>query len=166
MNPAIEALIERLLNIFGPPKVENPDAYLDEIRSAMNGCGHDAITKVGDMARDECKWFPKPAELREFAARAAAGMRKPVYSRDERRDLPPPTPEQAARAAALVAEMKRNIAANIVNLSGSATAERKPLMDTSAPAFERMQRGSQNLSMHEKPRTLTERSRAMTGETE
>lgn len=155
---AIDQIIRRMLNIYGEPKCDDPAGYLAEMREALRGYSDAALARAGDLARNECKWFPKPAELRDLASRAAAEAYKPEQpARDA--DMPQRTPEQIARAQALMDEFRRNMAGKFIGSRDVVEAA-----DASRPAFEAMQRSSRNGWLHRKAPGLTERSRRMTGD--
>lgn len=156
---AIEHLIERMIMIYGEPKCADPMAYVDEIRGALKGFSDAALKAAGDMARNECKWFPKPAELRELALRAAASLHKPTADEHATDALPQRTPEQIARANELM-ERFRNA------MSGKFVDEHTPqrIVDASRDAMDAMQRQSPNQWLHRRAPGLTARSRAMSGD--
>lgn len=160
MSEAVDRLIERLLNIFGPPNCDNPADYIDELRGALKGYDWQTCMQMGDAARDRCKFFPRPAELREFAdeiVRENAWKNRKPYEPEP--EIPPPSPEQAARVKALVDEAKQAIAENTI-------FDRKHETNWIAgqrPGFEKMQRESPNTHLH-RVRTLTPASKRMMGE--
>lgn len=142
MSDPVDTLIARLLNLFGPPQCDDPEAYIDEVRDALNGYGADLLKIAGDRARDECKFFPRPAELRGFMQRElerrAVGKPRDAF---EHLDMkPPPDPEAAARCRALVEKLKNHM------LHGG------PPVDA--------------VNDFREPARLTERSRRMTGDTQ
>lgn len=110
MTP-VDKLIARLINLFGEPKCDDPALYIDEVRRSLKGYADDLIEIAGDRARDECKFFPRPAELREFMqqelSRRTIGKPRDAF---EHLDLmPPPDPEAAARVRALVDKLKTHM---------------------------------------------------------
>lgn len=161
MNAPEDILIDRLLTVFGEPKVDAPDAYLVEFGNALRGWDANILAKAGDEVIRSCKFWPRPAEVIDIArgiaaSEAAARQRNAPPPHGD--DRPPLSPEAAARAQELVAEMKRFIAANTINDPAT-----KPIdwVRGQKPGFERMQRESPNHGLH---RVLTQRSRAMSGE--
>lgn len=109
MSQPIEDLIARLLNLFGPPNCDDPAAYIDEVRGALKGYGEDLIRLAGDKARDECTFFPRPAELRAFMQKELEfrAIGKPRDAFEHLDAVPPPDPETVARVNELVANAKR-----------------------------------------------------------
>lgn len=156
-----DRLIERLLNLFGPPTCDNPEDYLSEITASLAAYDWTMCMRIGDMVRDRCKFFPRPAELREFANEIAR-----EHSRRNRKpdvvepDLPPPSPESVARMRALIDAAKTSMSAHALR----DTTQPTDWARGQRPGFEKMQRESRNHHLHRKPLTLTARSRAMTGE--
>ena len=164
MLAPIDRLIERLLNIFGPPQCDDPDAYIDEIRGSLGKYAPDLLTVAGDKARDGCKFFPRPAELREFIADELRirAIGKPKNALPQEPELPPPSPEQVERARKLVAE-----AAAVMDKSAKEAMgiEDEEPRDVLRPAFEKMMRESPNQYLYRiGSGTLTELSKKMAGE--
>jgi len=108
MSQPIEDLIARLLNLFGPPNCDDPAAYIDEVRAALKGYGEDLIRIAGDKARDECIFFPRPAELRAFMQKELEfrSIGRPRDAFEQLDEIPPPDPETVARVNDLVAKAK------------------------------------------------------------
>lgn len=140
MTP-VDKLIARLINLFGEPKCDDPALYIDEVRRSLKGYAEDLIDLAGDRARDECKFFPRPAELREFMQQELSRrtIGKPRDAFEHLDAIPAPDPETAARVRALVDKLKNHM------LFGG------PPVDA--------------VNDFREPKRLTEKSRHMSGET-
>lgn len=160
MSAPEETLIDRFLTVFGEPKVDAPEAYVAEFAKALRGWEAHVLDRAGDEVIRTCKFWPRPAEVidiaRGISAEIAAGKRRSAKSLAEA-DRPPPSQEQADRAAALVAGLKQSMAAEAL------PRRDRPIDWTKAqrPGFERMQGDSRNRGLHG---TLTVRSKAMAGD--
>jgi hypothetical protein len=157
-----DAFVNRMMVLYGPPNSADDEAFIAELRDMLSGYGKSVLDRAGSMIRDShtSAFWPTLGVI-NAAVRKAAHDLAPRHVILAAEDHEPPTPEQVERAAALVAELK-----SFVALHAIADREPAPLADTSRPAFEKMQRESRNRYLHEMPRTLTARSRAMTGEGE
>lgn len=163
-----DAFVTRMMVLYGPPNSADDDAFLAELRDMLSGYGKAVLDRAGSSIRDShsSPFWPTMGVINAAVRKAAMDLAPPkVIPRAERENLEPPTPEQAARALALVEEMKRNMA-DSGRLTISQKSEAKPWFDTSRQAFERMQRESPNQELHRKPRTLSEISRRMSGDAE
>lgn len=163
MHDGPKRLAERLLNLFGPPQCDDPAAYLAEVADALKGYDWDTCMAIGTMARDQCQFFPRIAELHHFANAAVRDRefrsRKPYEPEPER---PPPTPEQCAVAAELVRRAKEAMAAHAMPKEKWTDPDWKA---GQRPGFEKMQRESPNHGLHRaKGGRLTDLSRRMSGD--
>ena len=61
--------IQRLLTMFGEPKTDSPEMYLEEFAKAISGFPDSVLDKACDMAIQECTFFPRPAEIIQRAYR-------------------------------------------------------------------------------------------------
>ena len=164
MSQAIDLLIKRLVNIFGEPRCEDPALYIKDLRGAMKGYADDLIELAGDKARDNCKFFPRPAELREFIREELKlrGIGKPDKAFNQLDELPPPTPEQAERARRLVADAAVVMKQRAKEAMG---IEDDEAPDVSRPAFEKMMAESPNHHLYRSNGgQLTQLSKKMAGE--
>lgn len=71
---SVERTIQRLLTVFGEPKTDNPDLYLEEFAKAIEGFSDAVLTAACDAVIRECVFFPRPAEVRERAHKVAARL--------------------------------------------------------------------------------------------
>lgn len=162
MRAPEEILIERLMNVFGEPKADAPDAYLVEFANAVRGWSASILERAGSEVIRTSKFFPRPAEVNEIASKIAEddaakarAARQPL--RDDPR--PPRTPEECERAAALVKRLRETVAKMAINQPRA--TQTVDWTKAQRPGFERVQNDSRNIGMH---RTLTPRSRAMMGD--
>lgn len=164
MSDHVTAAIRRLTNIFGEPQCEDPAAYVAELREAFSDTPAPLLGKAVSMAIQRCKFFPRPAEINGFinaiAADEATQARRTAPPTVEP-DLPRPTPEQKARARALMDGLRKMIADK--KLSERTTAPPK-FPDVTRETFRAMQAASPNHGLHRK--TLTATSRRMSGDFE
>lgn len=148
-------LIERLMNVFGEPKAENPAAYVEEFGKAVKGYSEEILERAGDEVIKSSTFWPRPAEIvqkaESIAAQIASANRKPAV----REEWPEPTDDQRRRATELVERAKQAMA------SKALPVEAVELPSVDREAFEAMQRNSPN-DFHRVG--LTDRSRAMSGE--
>jgi len=107
MTPA-DKLIARMINLFGEPKCEDPAAYIVEVRESLKGWSDELLQVAGDKARDECKFFPRPAELRDFMQRELEfrAIGRPRDAFEHLDAVPPPDPEAVARINDLINKAK------------------------------------------------------------
>ncbi len=150
----IDEVIGRFLAVWGEPKSDHAEQFLAEYRRSLAGTAGDVLEAAANSVIDNEDYWPRPAALRRHVGVAAARLqarRKPAEHQPIERT--PPSPEQAARAALLVAEAKRALAS-----IPDAFAPPRPLPPADRTAFSEMQRRSMNVDLH------TERSRQMTGE--
>lgn len=155
-----EAFVNRMMILYGPPNSADDDAFIAELRDMLSGYGKSVLDRAGSMIRDShtSAFWPTLGVI-NAAVRKAGHDLAPRHVILAAEDHEPPTPEQAERAAALVAELK-----SFVALHAIADREPAPLADTSRPAFEKMQRESPNQELHRKPRSLSDLSRRMSGD--
>lgn len=160
MSPE-ERLIDRLLTVFGEPKVDNPSGYLDEFAKALRGYDAEILEAAGDAVIRECKFWPRPAEVRDHCEseghrillrRSDTRPKTGQSSEFSRNDA---SPETKARVDALVSDFKAMVASRQIE-----KAPEEKWRDVSRPAFERMQRESPNGGLHR----LTPQSRRMMGD--
>lgn len=156
-----DKIVSRLTAVFGEPRSENPELFVEEFVKALEPYSAEVLERAGDEIIRSATFWPKPNEIRTLADRHAAALFKPKWDRVQ--DVPPPTPEQLVRAAAVMAIFRRNMADKFL---GERTKEAEARVAASKREFDAMQRSSPNDYLHRKPRSLTDRSRAMSGETE
>lgn len=113
-----EYAIRRMTAVFGDPKTDDPDVFLDEYRRALSGWDANVLEKATDRVIQASVFWPKPAEFlvhaRAVAAEAARFKpRKPAEH--ETGDLPVRTQEQIAAATELVAQLVRSFAAKRID---------------------------------------------------
>ena len=147
-----EYAIRRMTAVFGDPKTDDPDVFLDEYRRALSGWDANVLDKATDRVIQASVFWPKPAEFLVHARAVAAETtrfkpRKPAEH--ETGDLPVRTPEQIAAANELVAQLMRAFAAKRID-----GADGRAHID-----WKRSQRGGRWPG-------LTTASRRMTGEGE
>jgi len=161
-----DQLIDRLLTVFGEPKVDNPDGYLAEFAKALRGYDAETLEAAGDAVIRKCKFWPRPAEVQEqceIEGSRLLRLRSGGRIKDDSGISGSghiPTIEECERANALVAELRKATSSMLVG----GDKDSSPLPDVLRPAFEKMMRESPNRHLYEKPATLTERSRRMMGE--
>jgi hypothetical protein len=142
-------LIARFINVWGEPKVSDPEQFLSEYERILAGCSAQVLEKIGDMAIDSETYWPRPADVRKHRDKAIYWTSPPKTHRPAehqeftpRASDTPVDPEMAARVQALVNEFKQQMAARRL-----ATEEAKPQLDwarTQRPGFEEMQANSPN----------------------
>lgn len=143
-----EDLIERLVAVFGEPRVNDPNAYMAECAKAWSGWSGSILHRAGDELIRTAKFFPRPAEINDIAGRIAAddASRKaasaPPRIEAERQ---PPTPEQCERTSLLVQQLKRFVAEHTLS---DKPAPKVDWTRVQRPAVERMQRESPNRELH------------------
>lgn len=151
-----QRIVSRLLTMFGEPKTDDPIAYMNEFERAVAGYSAEVLERAGNETIKRSKFWPRPSEIVERADRIAAEIAAEQRRRNPppvEPELPPPTPEQVARAKAIVAAAK-----------AAMTAEQdKPrqLPRVNREAFEAMQRTSPNRHLHVDHAAL---ARRITGE--
>lgn len=96
-----EKVISRLSTVFGEPKTENPEDYIDEFLRAMAGYDAQVLMDACDEVIRTATFFPRPGELlaivsRKLAARAAREPRP--YQREDEFEFVGPEDERYARA--------------------------------------------------------------------
>lgn len=69
----IDAFVQRMLAMFGPPNTADPETFIAETRKALNGWRPDILAEAADRIVKTAKWFPKPAEVIEVCEAIAAG---------------------------------------------------------------------------------------------
>lgn len=161
-----DAFVNRMMVLYGPPNSADDEAFLAELRDMLSGYGKPVLDRAGSAIRDShsSPFWPTLGVINAAVRKAAMDLAPPkTIPRAERESLEPPTPEQAARAAALVVAMKAAMIEN-GHMTISQKSEVKPWHDTSRPAFEKMQRESPNQELHRKPRSLSDLSRRMSGD--
>ena len=157
MNAADEA-IERFLAMFGEPKTPNPERFIGEYRKALLGIDGDVLDRAVDRIMRKTTFWPKPAEVIQEAHQVAADKyeHKPedwdAIEADRKEgwkfaDLAKSSvsSESKARVQALVAEMKRNFAANKLDEKEPAEIDWRRGQRND---FEEMQRTSPNQGLH------------------
>lgn len=105
-------LIARFSAMFGAPRTDDPDLFIAEFERAISGIDKQLLAKAGDALMRSSKFWPKPSEVLDLVDKMASERERyeRLNHREVEKHVPPPTPEQAARANALVAEFKRSLA--------------------------------------------------------
>ena len=101
---AVELMISRFLAVWGEPPSLHRGMYLAEIRRSLSIYPDDVLIKTGDIAIDTRVAWPRPAELRGIALKAAAIVSRRV---PEMRPVKTRTPEERARMEQIMAEFRR-----------------------------------------------------------
>lgn len=137
---AEDDLIDRFVTVFGEPRTDAPDRYLEEYAKALRGWEAEVLALAGDRVIRENVFWPKPAEVlaiaRTIAADLEAKRKKPEHRPIEKNEA---SPEEKARVKELVRLTLMGMARNNVDFT--------PLQDEVAPnrdEFEAMQRNSPN----------------------
>lgn len=80
-----ERVISRLSTMFGEPRTDNPDDYIEEFIDAMRGYDGDVLMAACDQIIKTANFFPRPGELLSVAGRIAAARAAgaKVYSERE-----------------------------------------------------------------------------------
>jgi hypothetical protein len=132
MEP-IDNFIARLGILFGEPKTENPKAFLNEYRAALDGYSERILILAGDRVRNTLRFWPRPAEIREIADAVAVELAEPEaraarerIARDEaERDMLRRRGKRAGRAASVeVMEGFRRFMAENVTISDAGGGRR------------------------------------------
>jgi len=76
---AVRAEMQRLVLVFGAPEAAKTTAFWDAYYGQLRGLPAEAVSKAVDDCMGACKFFPKPAELREFAAKHAEPVLRAVH---------------------------------------------------------------------------------------
>lgn len=112
-STAAQRAVARFAAMYGEPRSPDPEAFFEEFARALSGTEPRILDEaVSRTVRDAVFW-PKPAEVLAHARVVAAERYRPAEHQPVT-ERTPPTPVQRARADALVAEMRRALAANIV----------------------------------------------------
>ena len=102
---AIEQMISRFTAVWGDPPSAHRGMYLAEIRRSMLTYPDRVISKAADIAIDTRVAWPRPAELRAIALRAAVTVRQRVPEMAPL--IKTRTPEELARAEQIMADFRR-----------------------------------------------------------
>lgn len=109
-------MLKRLVTVFGMPDRPDVRAFFEEYARATDGDERtlDMATDILLASYTRSGW-PPIGECRAAISKAANRLRPPQpFVAEHEKPLPPPTPEQASKATALVAEFKKNLAGNFV----------------------------------------------------
>jgi len=71
---AFNDMIRRLTVVFGEPRTEDPKAFIAEYRRAIGGYRADVVAKTTDIVIDTSTFWPRPAEIKQAAFKAAADI--------------------------------------------------------------------------------------------
>ena len=137
----VEALIERLMAVFGEPRTDDPATFLGEYRRTLKFYGPEVLEKTADRVIDDAQFWPRPSEVRktaasiaaEFAARRRAAEHQPIEIN------PTVTPETKAAVNDLVKGAVQTMRAAVTSDPASV-----PLPWLSPEEFAAMQRQSPN----------------------
>lgn len=160
-----ETAIARLSAVFGEPRTENPELFVAEFSRAIARTDSQLLDRAIDDVIANCTFWPKPAEVlamvaKEAAAREAAEKRM-AYTPAP--DLPPPSPESAARVRALVEQAKASLVPEPTELREIIPSDRS-VFDGRTNRYMRTKWVVTDRS--EQLTGLTERSRRMSGDPE
>ena len=103
---ATDRLLTRFLAVWGDPPSRDPKLYMGEIQRTMKFYPDDVISKSADIAIDTRVAWPRPAELRAIALRAAVLLDRRV---PEMAPVKTRTPDEIARANEIMSEFRRNM---------------------------------------------------------
>lgn len=147
MTGAVDELLRRFASAFGRPASDNPEGLVAEYRRAL--AFYDDKPKILRRAANividsrENPFWPPVGVVRKAIEKAIAETAPPPAP-PQRQEPTPPTAEERARADALVAALRRAVAA-----MDMATDKPPPEpLDTSRPVFEAMQDYSPNRRLH------------------
>lgn len=101
---AVELMISRFLAVWGEPPSLHRGMYLAEIRRSLSIYPDAVLIKTADIAIDTRVAWPRPAELRAIALKAAAMVSRRV---PEMQPVKSRTPEERARVEQIMAEFRR-----------------------------------------------------------
>lgn len=143
--------IERLIEYFGPPAVDNPQAVYVELHRALHGSHEEKIMRTIDIGiKSRWKFFPKVSEITEL-------MRELHPFVEPKPKQWPEPPKRSAEEVAHVRAMAKDC---IEFLSNAAFTPTTPYMDETQrqhfiaaqrPGFEKMMRESRNRHLYLKP---------------
>lgn len=173
MNVADE-IIGRFNAVFGEPRTDNPDLFLQEFARCMDGYDENALRKAADRLIAKNTFWPKPAELLGEVRTILADQRRfrsPERGSWEFRhaEREPFTPvqrsqEEIDRANELVANFKKFLAEH-TTVSDREKVE-PDWKNGQRPGFAKMQRESPNKGLHTTTEGLSALSKRMMGDRE
>ena len=102
----LELLIQRFVAVWDDPPGPHKALYLAEVRRALGGYRPEVLDRLGDIAIDTRVTWPRPAELRAIALKAAAILAIPI---PEMQPVRRRTDDEKARAEQMMAEFRRTM---------------------------------------------------------
>lgn len=131
-------IVARLMAVFGEPKTPDPDQFLAEFELAISREPESFLQQATSNLIRTSSFWPRPAEIIAEVRRLAAEQAR--YRPPEHRPYHPVsrTPEQRAAAQALVDNMRKFLAANVV--SGPDEKREVDWQRGQRPQMEEMQR--------------------------
>ena len=134
MSLVSDEMLSRLSRMFGDPRTNDPDGYMDEFERALRGYSRDVLIQATNELIDNAArpFWPTVGEARAACRKAAERLamlaKGPARSAQEQ-EWPSPSPEEAARMMALITEAGKKMA--------SVKDPERALPDVSREAFEK-----------------------------
>ncbi len=155
-------VLDRFQKLYGDPKRSDMEAFFEEYEIALMGWNEDVLRRAVDIVVREHEYpsWPMPGAVHKACERVAPTRQvTPNYPDPERVHL---TDQQHAAMDEAYAKTR----AVLQKTADGLELGKRPLPDTSRPAFEKMQRESKNPTLHMTPEGLTALSKRITGERE